>query len=200
MALTDKLTAIADAIRGKTGKSDSMTLDQMPTEIAGIQAGGGGSEAVELLYETTFSVAESIPTNTKTTLATVETGLSADDFENGSLYMVAIKCTNDTETDMSFSHFRERIQTLADSGSGYITPGNNSGVHYFYRADLDKIMSYGGAAYGAYISYADRYVATLTVTATGSGNSGGYAVSGDYSLKLYKVNIDFFGLEGLPDA
>ena len=41
MALTDKLTAIADAIRGKTGKSDSMTLDQMPTEIAGIQAGGG---------------------------------------------------------------------------------------------------------------------------------------------------------------
>lgn len=42
MALTDKLTAIADAIRGKTGKSDSMTLDQMPTEIAGIQAGGGG--------------------------------------------------------------------------------------------------------------------------------------------------------------
>lgn len=43
MALTDKLTAIADAIRGKTGKSDSMTLDQMPTEIAGIVTGGGGS-------------------------------------------------------------------------------------------------------------------------------------------------------------
>lgn len=43
MALTDKLTAIANAIRGKTGKSDSMTLDQMPTEIAGIATGGGGS-------------------------------------------------------------------------------------------------------------------------------------------------------------
>ena len=39
MALTDKLTAIADAIREKTGKTDSMTLEQMPTEIAGISVG-----------------------------------------------------------------------------------------------------------------------------------------------------------------
>lgn len=38
MALTDKLTAIADAIRGKTGKTDGLTLEQMPGEIAGIQA------------------------------------------------------------------------------------------------------------------------------------------------------------------
>lgn len=41
MALTDKLTAIADAIRGKTGKEDALTLDQMPSEIEGIQTGGG---------------------------------------------------------------------------------------------------------------------------------------------------------------
>lgn len=41
MALTDKLTAIANAIRGKTGKTDALTLDQMPGEITGIQAGGG---------------------------------------------------------------------------------------------------------------------------------------------------------------
>lgn len=45
MALTDKLTAIAEAIRAKTGKSDSLTLDQMPTEIMGITTGGGGSSA-----------------------------------------------------------------------------------------------------------------------------------------------------------
>jgi hypothetical protein len=42
MALTDKLTAVADAIRGKTGKTEPLTLDQMPGEIAGIVAGGGG--------------------------------------------------------------------------------------------------------------------------------------------------------------
>ena len=42
MALTDKLAAIADAIRGKTGGTDALTLDQMATEIATIETGGGG--------------------------------------------------------------------------------------------------------------------------------------------------------------
>ena len=41
MALTDKLTTIADAIRDKTGGTEAMTLDQMATEIAGIETGGG---------------------------------------------------------------------------------------------------------------------------------------------------------------
>lgn len=36
MAITDKLTAIADAIRAKTGKTDSLTLDEMVTEISSI--------------------------------------------------------------------------------------------------------------------------------------------------------------------
>ena len=38
MALTDKLTAIADAIRAKSGKSDTLTLDEMPTEIGALTA------------------------------------------------------------------------------------------------------------------------------------------------------------------
>lgn len=41
MALTDKLTNIADAIRSKTGKTALLTLDAMPTEITSIQTGGG---------------------------------------------------------------------------------------------------------------------------------------------------------------
>ena len=41
MALTDKLTAIGDAIREKTGKSDLLTLDQMPTEIRSITTAQG---------------------------------------------------------------------------------------------------------------------------------------------------------------
>ena len=45
MALTDKLSAIGEAIRAKTGKSDKLTLDQMPGEIASITGGGGGSSA-----------------------------------------------------------------------------------------------------------------------------------------------------------
>lgn len=43
MALTDKLTAIADAIRSKTGGTDTMTLDEMVTEISNMTVGNGGS-------------------------------------------------------------------------------------------------------------------------------------------------------------
>lgn len=42
MALINKLNAIGDAIREKTGKSDLLTLEQMPVEIAAIETGGGG--------------------------------------------------------------------------------------------------------------------------------------------------------------
>lgn len=39
MAITEKLTAIADAIRSKTGETATMTLAQMPTKIEGISTG-----------------------------------------------------------------------------------------------------------------------------------------------------------------
>lgn len=55
MALTDKLTAIADAIRAKTGKSDAMTLEQMPGEIEGISGSGGsatGKSSVDITQPT----------------------------------------------------------------------------------------------------------------------------------------------------
>ena len=40
MALIEKLAAIANAIRSKTGKTDGLTLEQMPGEIEGIETGG----------------------------------------------------------------------------------------------------------------------------------------------------------------
>ena len=40
MALTDKLAAIGNGIRGKTGGTDLLTLDGMVTAINGISTGG----------------------------------------------------------------------------------------------------------------------------------------------------------------
>ena len=48
MALIEKLTAIADAIRTKTGKTDPMTLDQMAEEIAGMSVGAAPTETQEI--------------------------------------------------------------------------------------------------------------------------------------------------------
>lgn len=44
MALIDKLTAIADAIRGKNGETKLYTLDEMPVAISEISGGAEGGE------------------------------------------------------------------------------------------------------------------------------------------------------------
>ena len=48
MALTNKLTAIADAIRSKTGSTNTMTLDEMATAIANITTGSVPSDTITL--------------------------------------------------------------------------------------------------------------------------------------------------------
>ena len=48
MALIDKLTAIADAIRSKTGSTEPMTLDEMATAILNITTGSVTSDTITL--------------------------------------------------------------------------------------------------------------------------------------------------------
>ena len=43
MSVNDKMTAIANAIRSKTGDTAALTLDGMATAISGISGGGGAS-------------------------------------------------------------------------------------------------------------------------------------------------------------
>jgi hypothetical protein len=56
MALIEKLSAIGNAIREKTGKADKLSLDQMPVEIASIVSGGGGG-GITLLESGSFTLA-----------------------------------------------------------------------------------------------------------------------------------------------
>ena len=60
MALIDKLTAIADAIRGKTGGTALLTLDDMAAAIAGIPSGGGGSGVTITEYVVTENADRSL--------------------------------------------------------------------------------------------------------------------------------------------
>ena len=52
MALIDKLKAIGNAIRAKTGGTEELTLDQMVTEIEGIEGGSGGDAGWVVCEET----------------------------------------------------------------------------------------------------------------------------------------------------
>jgi hypothetical protein len=55
MSVNSKMTAIADAIRGKTGGTNPLTLDQMATAIAGIQTGSGGSDVADEIITRTIT-------------------------------------------------------------------------------------------------------------------------------------------------
>lgn len=58
MALTNKLKAIADAIRERTGATEPMTLDEMPQAILSISGGGSSASVFDPLYEK-FSISKS---------------------------------------------------------------------------------------------------------------------------------------------
>ena len=63
MALTDKLTAIGDAIRAKTGGTEKLTLDEMPTQIASISGGGSEPaviEALDITFNGTYTAQDGV--------------------------------------------------------------------------------------------------------------------------------------------
>ena len=77
MALINKLKAIADAIRSKTGKSDLMTLDQMPAEIEGIEAGGGGGENLDEVVAEQAELIEELSSTLDAKIGAYEVGYDA---------------------------------------------------------------------------------------------------------------------------
>lgn len=96
MALIDKLTAIANAIRSKTGKSNALTLDEMPTEIASIGAGaqiasGAFSAGTNWYAENTVSV-RGLPFSPTSLIAyaTVSYGNNISEVDCNLLYAVEL--------------------------------------------------------------------------------------------------------------
>lgn len=87
MALTNKLTNIANAIRTKTGTSGTMTLDQMATAITNIPTGstdvpfayGGMNAELIDIYSTQFTLADTsfvIGTSASTSSTSIKASVS----------------------------------------------------------------------------------------------------------------------------
>lgn len=64
MALIEKLSAIGEAIRAKTGKTDLLTLDEMPTEIAAIET-GSSDDGYDFTTLHTVTVSNLVNSNTQ---------------------------------------------------------------------------------------------------------------------------------------
>lgn len=77
-----KLTAIANAIRGKTGGTDAITLDEMPTEIAAI-------ETAPIEVSTADNMA-ALLTEANVGKAYRFTGTTDGTYTNGDIYVVEV--------------------------------------------------------------------------------------------------------------
>lgn len=179
MALTDKLSAIADAIRGKTGKTDSLTLDQMPTEIANIQT-GGGETFPQKFYETDFVMDASITANGA--VCTISTGLSnrmvVDENE---LVMCVITC--EPTATPSATWVKKMIQFISPNQGGIQAPA--FGFYVQCNAAGESRRSFNSAV-GAYIYTLTADLSSMTIYAR--FNICPPAV-GNYHLELYKLGV-----------
>lgn len=118
MVLINKLTAIADAIRAKTGKEDTLTLDQMPLEIAGIQTG------VELNFKVVGGTIQ--PTSPSENMIWVNTDVEISEWMFSATEPEApiegmVWITTDTKSTTSFNALKKNgIQLYPVSAKQYV--------------------------------------------------------------------------------
>ena len=136
MSVNEKMTAIADAIREKTGGTSPLNLDQMAEAIAGIQTGGGGSsEGLSVLVDETVTLAtDLLATNNSATLfqsekiagqkwycviiKKINPTLAADTYEGVALYRLNGFNANMirwSKTGYSSAHYNTYLQ-ITDAG------------------------------------------------------------------------------------
>ena len=81
MALTNKLSAIGDSIRAKTGKTELLTLEEMPTEIDSISGSAEPViEALDITTNGTYTASDGVDGYSPVTVnVPQDNGLTADD-------------------------------------------------------------------------------------------------------------------------
>lgn len=101
LALFDKLSAIGEAVRDKTGKTEKLTLAQMPTEIESIQTGGSGTtgtyKEVRILFDSASGIDVSKYVSNVKQIVFIGTVVNMKEYQGGLLtpeYHGAYYCAN----------------------------------------------------------------------------------------------------------
>lgn len=186
MALTDKLTAIANAIRAKTGKSATMTLDEMPTEIASISGGGSATLITKTItangsYDAEDDNADgysSVTVNVAGGGSSVVVGTITPESNTRSLVIsdiigknnVLIFPTTDNPATVST---RTHWGSLFFGGRCILVgSSNSSGSAYTYAGSWNPATSEAGVK-----DILDSTTGTITINGGAGSNYGGYFVS-----------------------
>ena len=140
MAIIEKLTNIANAIRSKTGKTDSLTLDEMPTEIEAI-SGGGGYTTEENEYGETVKIGDGTSGDLpKLFDPVVTTGMNtvswANDPQNGGFLVTVTATIDDVEATSPLiitEQMDGKILVITATCDGFQTSITEIEIHYTER-------------------------------------------------------------------
>ena len=171
MALTDKLTAIADAIRAKTGGTDLLAFpDGFLQAIAAIEAGGGGGSAT--ILGRTYDCGTFISAEDRSAYQ-----LEAKEIPTGAIYWTEEDWFADTTTIWKIAGF----SIYSDVENGY---GCSQNIYKYSESSTTSLnRSYASGA-----------------TPSGSANmfskpTGGAASSGTV-ISAYTISTKLFRLGG----
>jgi hypothetical protein len=121
MALINKLSNIANAIREKTGKTNSLTLEEMVVEIQELQIGGGTVEQTILPQD----YLDYIQIESTRVASEVRSVLDAPENKNHD-FMISI-CTSDTHYPLEGAEPPANIP-LYEGDMYETTPGNATDI------------------------------------------------------------------------
>lgn len=144
MALIDKLTAIANAIRAKTGGTATMTLEEMPSEIESIQTGITPSGTIDITENGTYDVTEYASADVNVSGGGIESGVEVIEL-NSVGKLAKLKLYGDT---------------IPNNGFQYCF--YSSGVRPLLISN-EPIKKIGGVAFSrAYVNFDDEFFDEVT--------------------------------------
>lgn len=142
MALTDKLTAIANAIRGKTGGTELLTLDEMPAEINSISSGEGGQS--EELDDVVLTYTPSSTTPVITSYQTQQSGEVRDYAFYQCVNLSSVDIPNITQLRLYCFNGCKGLQEIELPSCTYIMGSCFRDCDNLQRADIaNPLISFG---------------------------------------------------------
>lgn len=157
MALIDKLTNIAEAIRGKTGGTELLTLDEMATAISSITGAGG----VDIHTETLITFAQDMKY-----VEMINTAQYRFRYKNSIVFLIATGSTAASSGNYTMNNF-----CIAHSGVNSIFAFDQ---YIVGNVAPDKFKNFAGVVerFGSFYISEEGVLGTTSTSTSSAGGPG----------------------------